>query len=307
MWIWLSPAPAAAGPPSTDDVVDPRVAKHRLVYENLLAARVAPAGLVDRFQIGYRRQLVQKPTPLWLDSQVSAKVDTSITPAYSAVGGNLEIQPLTVFRVGARYQWISYFGTFGNVMSYPSPLRDYDRDRRQARVDAGENYVTSGHVVDLSALLQAKAGPMIVRNELVWRYFALDLQPGDRVYYEQYLDVLVPNRGSALLLDTDVLAEIGRRWLVGARYSMVAPLYRDRHFEEGETVQNPNGPISRLGPAALFRVFERPGARFDAPSLVVITQWHLRHRYRVGPSATTHPAVPTVIGGFLFEGTLWRR
>lgn len=280
-------------------------APDRIVYQNLVAGRGMPAGLVDRFQIGYRRQLVQKYTPLWQDSQASAKFDTTVTPAYATAGAVAEVQPLTVFRVAARYQWIGYFGTFGNVLSYPSPLDEYDPARRKAATDAGDNYVTSGHLVDVATLLQAKAGPVIVRSELVWRYLALDLRNGDRVYFDQYLDVVVPNRGSTLLLDTDVLGELGQHLLVGARYSLVAPLYRDRHYRPDEPLDNPNGPISRLGPAALYRIFDRPGSRFDAPSIVLITQWHLRHRYRVGSAAVMHPAVPTVIAGLLFKGTLW--
>ncbi|MEE9385684.1 MAG: hypothetical protein V3V08_19920 [Nannocystaceae bacterium] len=276
--------------------------RNRWVYENLSAARVAPAGLVDRVQLGYRRQLVPRASPLWRESQASLKLDTTLTPAYVTLGPTIAVQPLTVVRVSASYQWVNYFGNFGNLQSYTTPLAGHSSAARTAAQKAGLSYATTGHQINLASMLQGRYGPAIVRAELNMRWVALGLRPGDRVHFDQYVDTIIPDHGFTAVMDADGLWELEGGWLLGARYSLVAPLFQAKHYNLGE-VRPPRGvAIFRLGPAVLYRLFQRPGAAFDEPSLFAIAQWHLRHPYRTGEEVPA--AIPTVMAGFMFKGDL---
>lgn len=281
-------------------------ARHRIVYDNLLAARTSPLGLVNRFSLGYRRQLIRRPGALFAESQGSAKLRSNITPAFVTAGPRLEIQPLTILRFAASYQFVQYFRTFGTLQSFPDARAEHSQALLDRRRDAGEHYAARGHQIDLSVLTQAKVGPVIMRNESIFRWSAMDLSEGDRVFHDKLLDTLVPNRGITYIHDFDLLFDLPRRIKVGARWNVVAPMYRAQHFADGQDrVNDFNGPVHRLGPAFLIELFDRPGQRFNQPSLFVLTLWHLRHRYRTG--AEFSAAVPTVMAGMLFNGDLWRK
>jgi hypothetical protein len=88
------------------------------------------------------------------------------------------------------------------------------------------------------------------------------------------------------------------------RHTLTTAFYRQRDFLPGEPVSQPNGPHSRLGPAIAWTIFDYPGARFNRPTVFLLAQWWLRHRWRTG--VQTHAAVPYAVVGFSFEGDVWR-
>ena len=69
---------------------------------------------------------------------------------------------------------------------------------------------------------------------------------------------------------------------VGARHTLTHAFYRQQHFRFGEPVSQPNGPTHRVGPAVLYTFFDRPGAAFNKPTIIVLAQWWVRHRWRTG-------------------------
>jgi len=137
----------------------------------------------------------------------------------------------------------------------------------------------------------------------------MDLREGDRVWYDQYLDLLIPGTGWTLANDLDVLWQIpmdedGAMLMLGARYTVATPLYAATDFLPGESQEHENGPFHRLGPMFVYTFFDRPGAAFNKPSLIAIVSWHLAHRYRTG--ADTSQALPYAVLAFAFTGELWR-
>jgi hypothetical protein len=87
-----------------------------------------------------------------------------------------------------------------------------------------------------------------------------------------------------------------------ARHSLSHAFYRRRDFLPGEPVSQPNGPTSRLGPAVTYTFFDRPGARFNRPTVFLLSQWWLRHRFRTGDQSSA--GIPYLAIGFSFEGDL---
>ena len=277
--------------------------RNSLVYRNLLAARYNPLGLVNEFTLGYRVQLIDRPGALYRDSFAALHLHTFVNPAFGRVGPMLEIQPLGILNFQATYNYVGYFRTFDQLMSFDTPTANYSDTELSRRGDLDENYITTGHLITLSALLQAKVGRIAVRNNLKAYWADLDLREGDTVFYDQTLDILEPNRGWVITNDADVLYLFDFGLKLGARYTLTHAFYREDHFLPDEPlVKGANSPMHRVGPAVLYTFYDKPERRFNKPTIFLLMQWWARHRWRTGEDVSA--GVPYLALGFVFEGRL---
>ena len=287
------PAPPSLGP------------RHRLIYTNLTAARYNPLGLVNEFKVGWRYQLINKPGALYKDSYIAAYVHTFLNPAFGRVGPMIEISPLTIINVGAIYNYVGYFTTFDQLLSFPSPTVNYDDDELADLGNDGQglNYAGHGHYVTLFALLQAKVWKIALREQPKFYYASFDLRGDGRVYYDQTLDILHPNDGWVFTNDLDLIYLFDFGLKLGARYTATHAFYQEKHFFPGEPVtRGVNSPTHRIGPAALYTFYAKPERRFNEPTILLLVQWWARHRWRTGEDV--HPGVPYLVLAFLFKGNL---
>ena len=275
--------------------------RHSLVYKNLTALRFNALGFVDELTIGYRLQMIDKPSVLFRDSYFGAKVHAWVTPAYGRVGPRIEIQPIALLNLSASYEISGYYSTFGLFQSFPSPTSDYSDTVIDDLEAEGTEYATWGQFANVAALLQAKAGPIAVRDNLQFFWADYKLRAGDRVFYSQMLDILQGDRGWALSNDLDVIYLLDKL-KIAARYSIAYAFYREEHYRPFEPIINPNGPTHRLGPGLLYTFFDRPDARFNRPTAILLAQWWIQHRYRTGQDV--HQAIPQVVLAFTFDGEL---
>ncbi|MCA9690624.1 MAG: hypothetical protein KC636_13525, partial [Myxococcales bacterium] len=149
------------------------------------------------------------------------------------------------------------------------------------------------------ALLQAKVKAIAVRSTVTGVYVNVRTRDGDPYYYDIQWDALVQARGGWILANESDLLYVSKIGLTaGARYNLTMPLYTT-----GD--DNPNGPTQRLGFLLAHTFYDRPEKRFNKPTLIVLAQWWLQHRYRTGQDI--HQAVPWVVLGFRFEGDLWKK
>jgi len=280
----------------------PLAPKHRLVYKNLFALRYNPLGLVNENAMGWAMRLYEKRGALFEPAYLGAKLHTFVSPAYSRVGPQVEFSPLAILNLSATYDFVGYYGTFNQMASFNTPAIDYSDTQLERNDKDGNTYATYGSMVTLSALLQAKAGPIAVRDNVKGYYTDFKLRDGGTVFYDQTLDILVPDQGWSLTNDLDVLVLFKNGLKLGARYTVTHAFYKKRHFQEGEPVTQPNGPTHRIGPAVLYTFWDKPQRRFNKPTLILLSQWWARHRWRTGED--TSVAVPYVVLGFLFEGDL---
>ena len=276
--------------------------RYRLVYSNLLAGRLNPLGLVDKFNLGYRLKLWDRPGVLFKDTYMAVLASGTVSPAFGLVGARLEVKPLAVLSMWAEYQYFGTFGTFGILQSFPTPTAEHSDTSLDEGDDADLDYNTGGHEVTLGARLQAKVWKIAVRDTLNMFYNAVRLEDGHTVYYHQTHDALVPNRGWTVMNEADLLFVFDFGLVVGARYTLIHALYRDEHFAPGEATDNPNTPSHRVGPLFAYTFFKDPGAMWDAPSLILMIQWWAGHRYRTG--ADSHAALPQMVLAFHFKGDL---
>lgn len=296
----------AAGAP-TKSAPPPWLPRHSIILRNFTAGRINPLGLVNELTFGYRLQLVSRDTPLFRDTYALLGLHGFLTPAFARVGPTLEVQPLAAINFGVTYDFVGAFGNLSQVASFASPTDRWGPDEIRRNTKAKLNYASTGHLVTVSGLLQARVKDIAFRTATRAMWVDMKLQGGDRVFYDQALDIPMPDRGWTVINETDLVYMFDRgraRGLrIAIRHSITHAFYQRRHFGQAEPASQPNGPTLRLGPAAGYVFFDRPGARFNRPMVFVLSQWWLRHRWRTGEQV--HPAVPYFAVGFQFEGELW--
>ena len=185
------------------------------------------------------------------------------------------------------------FSTFSYTRSFENAQADYDDDLLSNTRD--QDYTSLGNRAILSGKFQFGLGGVIMRSQTQAWYFGIPLQGDDTVFYEASLDTLVPNKGWTITNDTDLLFWTDWDLIIGARYTVTSPLYRDEH----NPGRNINGPMHRVGPFFAYQFFDDGiGTGWNKPTILVLTQWWARHRYRT----TQRPGVPYLVIAFKQEG-----
>ena len=290
-------APATTAAPEAPSVPAQAPSK-RVVLNSLTIVRWNPLGLEEQIRFGYQRRLYDSEQAVSRDNFVFLGLTPKINPAYIKAGPALELQPLSVMNLRFTAEYISFFSTFGMLQSMPGPAADYSDTTLAREKDAKQNYATGGAHLMTELLLQAKVGKVAVRNRFALEYWKMNLRAGDRVWYDATLDTLVPGDGWVAADDADVLYQPGNGLTVGVRYSFVEPLYASADFRPEELPAGGNGH-HRVGPLVAYTFFEDAYSRFSNPSILLIANWYLVHRWRTG--ADVSRAVPYLILGFAFQ------
>lgn len=287
--------------------VDPQPA-HSIAYRNLTAVRINPLGLVNFARASYRFRLFESESDILKQNYVGIGVTGGISPAWGRFGLLAEVQPLTILRLYAQFEFIGNFGTFDLFASFPSASSDFSDSTIDARADqdATEAYATTGSLLTLGATLQLKVGPIAVRSLFRAARTNYTTRAGDRVYYDQIYDMLMPDDGWMVINDLDVLAVLNpgtTQLAAGVRWSYSHAYYNESHVAPGEDVDAvPNNDIHRIGPLLAWQIRNTPGARFNKPTLILLAQWHLKHRWRTGTDVSQ--ALPYIGLAFSFQGDL---
>lgn len=280
----------------------PWLKRHRFIYRNFLAGRVNPLGLVDELTLAYRLQLVMKNTRLFHESFLLAGAHVFATPAFVRLGPTIEIQPAAVLNLSATYDFVGAFGGLTQVTSFPSASSNWGPELIRTGVRDGRSYASTGQLLTLSGLFQFQVGKVAVRNNLRAFWSKMKLREGDRVFYDQATDILAPQGGWVITHDTDAVYLFDFGFRVAVRHTVTHAFYDRSDFRAGEPVSQPNGPTLRVGPALAHTFFDRPGVRFNKPTIFLLAQWWYRHRYRTGTEVSA--GVPYAAIGFSFEGDL---
>ena len=240
-------------------------------------------------------------------------------PPDRACLGTLEVTPLAILRLRATYGFVQYFGSFEYLQSFDSPNADFSDQPLDEGKDAGENYAGRGGQAELAARLQLKAWRIAVRNEAAFLYSHFALRGDDDVFYSPRFDAFMPNHGWVLINDSDVLyvhdLPRGRSVVAGVRNTLTKQFFPSGVYESGETAEDPIGVMDRLGPLFAFSFYDEPERRFNKPTILFITQWHLKQPWRAGKVDVTDEmgdtktrgfsqGLPTFVLGFYFQGDI---
>ena len=276
---------------------------------NATAIRYNPLGLFNETRAGYRRRLFSADQSMFLNTFVAVGAQLSLSPAFIRGGVAVEIQPLSILNLYAVYEGGGMFGTFGLAQSFPSASTTYSDDEinRLRDLPAGDprkNYSTTTHQLQLGALFQIRLGDLIARSNNRFVYQHIGIRSGDRVFYDQYWDILFPEDGWIYVNDVDLLYEPIPNLRIGVRYNVTHAFYRDDHFAPGENIApTVNSTTHRIGPLAAFTFYEHRHGVFNAPTLALVLNWYLQHPYRAGgraPGAISQ-AIPYIGAAFSFR------
>lgn len=279
----------AAGPALAED--GETVPDNRITLDSLFALRGNPAGTAEALYLSYRRKLSNSDHVLLQDTFVSVGPTLMLTPGYAITGVQTKVQPLAVFAFRGAYEFYGSFGTAGQIRQFESLDEDYSDPALKAR---GPGTKRIGGIGTLEGLVQAKVGPIAVRNTFVGRHFNIRSDDGQIAFYDQSTDLLAPTQGWVWTDDADLLALLPNGLTAGARWTTAQAL----HGTPGQASET----ISRVGPLVALTFFQRPGAAFNVPTVLLISQWHVKHPYRAGEVSSA--ALPTLTLGFAFSGDL---
>ncbi len=277
--------------------------QHRVVHRNTFALRVNPLGLLYEGRFMYRFRLYQSDSVALRDNFISLGLTPIMSPAFMRVGPYIEIAPASFLTLWASFTFVQYFGTFNLMQSFTDASSRFSDAEITSRgtLPAGDPqraYLGNGTELTLGADLQFKVKSFVLRSRNRLVRPDMKLRAGDTVFYDQFYDVLAPNKGLYFTTDADVLYAIpGISLMAGARYTGTVPFY--------DTTQNPNGVnnnLHRVGPFLAYTFFSRDGAAFNSPTVFLLIQWWLQHRYRTGTEVTQ--ALPLIGAGFQFTGDL---
>ncbi len=274
-------------------------------YQSLTAARVNPLGLVSFLDLTGRLRLYEHESVVLTQNFAGIGMTGGLSPAWGRVGVLAEVQPLTVLRLYASYELVGYFSSFNLFASFPSPFSDFsDTNIRARSSQVGlASYDTYGGLLSLGATVQVKLGPVAARNLFRAQHASFATRAGDRAFYDQITDLLAPNDGWMLTNDVDLLGVFDFGLAIGARWTYAHSFYDASHYAAGEDpALVPETDIHRLGLLGAYTFEDNEGARFDRPTIILILQWHLVHRYRTG--ADVHVAAPYAALAFQFTGDL---
>lgn len=296
------PQPRLPQPGAAISAPTPSPPSQRLLYRSTALARINPEGLFEELRLGYRLRLFESESPLLRDNFVGAGLAVIGSPGLAAVAPSFELQPLSVLQFTASYTGYYYFGNFGHLQSFPSAAALHSDTERERREDAGLNYDTTLGQITLQPLVQMKFGPIAMRSATRFVYNLSHLRAGDRAAYDPVFDLLVPRRGWVIANDTDLVALTPSGFGLGVRYSMAHAIYSADDFAPGEPQKGSNQTIQRVGPLVTYTFFDRPGARYNTPTILLLSQWWVDQAYRTGRDVSQ--ALPYLVLGFSFSGDL---
>ncbi len=291
--------------------------KNRVVLGNLFVLRLNPIGLEDQIRLGYQRRLSDRKALLFRDTFVFLGVNPKLNPAYVKLGPSIEIQPLTIFNLHLAAEYMGVYGIFGYLQSFQSPQSEYSdslmscqgllglRKLSADQCNTRANYGAGGAHVIIEPQIQLKFGPIALRNRFSIEYWRMGVRDGDTVFYDPTLDTLVPVNGWVLSNDLDLVFVTKFRFVIGARYSMVQPIYQDGDYQPGDPSRDTlkNGH-HRIGLLAAYTFFDRGFTRFNKPTILLVSSWYVSHRYRAGQDVSQ--GVPYLLLGFAFQSDLLR-
>jgi len=280
--------------------------RHRLMYSNALALRINPLGLEDRFSLMYRRRLSARTGKLWDDTYFGIGITPSVSPTIARIGPTVQLVPLAILQFRASYYFITYYGSHKfKAHDFDSPKDEFGPDTIKGRADAKQGINTIGGQAELSGLFQVKFGPIALRDEVIVYNNNIRLPGTSDVFFDFRHDLLVPGKGWFLSNDADLLYMNTKiRLNAGVRATYYHVFYPRDVYETGDRIDNSN-TTARVGPVISYSFKDRPEKRFTKPTLFLVAQWWVKHRYRTGQEVSQ--AMPLMVLGFSFMGELWRK
>ncbi len=268
--------------------------KRAIEWESLIIPRINPLGMVAANSVSYRLKLYESESSLLKNNFVRLALQPNVSPSWFRPGFRIDLQPLSILKLSLVHEFVFHFGTFGIIQSFDSPDADYSDARLEAGKERGEDYAPIAQQTTFSALIQAKMGPIVIRNDAKILRTDFPLRAGDVAFYDQFLDLLVAGKGWTFVNDADLLFVSDFGLIAGVRYTLTQAYY-----------DNSSRTTHRAGPLMIYKFYDDPDALLSNVSGILLANWWLKHPYRTGQE--TSQAIPYLGVGVRFSGTLLQK
>lgn len=298
-----APIAPDSAPPASDmaTLLAPAAVTSELTYLSFNVIRLNPLGLQSQFDLDYKVRLYDPGDSLIKSNNfASIGISPMISPALTRLGVSAKLQPLAILKLEVRWDYLSWFGNFDLLQSWPDANVDFSDSAIAQGGEEGRNYGSDGWQLTFDIEARAKFGPVIVRNRFRAAYLEVALRGNDRVFYDQYFDLLLPRSGWFFTNDADILFQVTPELVIGARWAFMGVDYTADNFTTSVDTATNSQPMHRLGPLVAYTFFDEPGASFNKPTILVMLNWHLQHPSRTGQDVSQ--AIPYTVVGFAFSG-----
>jgi hypothetical protein len=292
-----------------DAAADPVPEFHPFGYETRAFVALNPGSVNLAADFHYHRRLYASPNPLLAQNEWMVQVGLGISPASVRPSIRVSLQPLSILRFWIQYEGEGFFGASGFARSFPSPASDYGRGLFSSPPNgppgSSGSYPLWTNKLELGARLQLQYGPWSVRS--TWRavHYDANLAPGDRVFYDNWIDNVVAAHGWAVQNDDDLgytLSPGGA--LLGARTTVTLVFYPSAAYAPGEPHINLNSPAVRVGPFVRCPLLKPDNHRRALTQLFLagVAQFYILDRFHT--DVRSPAAVPYVSLSLIATGDL---
>jgi hypothetical protein len=277
--------------PATSKALTSIPPKAQWAFANQFAIRYNPLGLQNETFIGYKSKLYNKPHDNLLFGKAYwwAGGIARVSPQFAQTGVFFRTLPIAILELQGVFSRVTGFKDSSEIQGYYTDgTRDAVGNTSSARAATG-NFIGSGWQASIQARLQIKIKSIAIRSTNLFRRFDLNgegEQLDDDLFYDQTLDVITPFKSWVYQNDVDVLyVNKNNPWVLGARYTITKPLTDPT---SPEVAADEMYDIQRAGFLFAWKFKAPPTAQgLEARrrhALIVLSQWHLDHSYRVGQS-----------------------
>jgi hypothetical protein len=241
-WIVVVLALAATG----------ATAAERLVRSGL-GVQLNPLGLRAEVEASWKWRLFRSTNPILKDAHVAVGIADQASPAYDRLQAWLELSPLSILDLRAGAEGVGYFGSFGNLVGFPSYDSDFSDDAR--KVLSEQAVARVGRRLYVSPILKFRLGRVSFRAAADFESWRVQDAPG-AFFYEPFRGTLLDAGGDSLVSgSTLLLCDVSRSRSDRVRIGV---------FHDYLNVWGaPQNRKQRLGPLGLIKLGERRFAGRD--------------------------------------------
>jgi hypothetical protein len=286
------------------DAPGTKMPDHAVIHRSLTVLRHNPSGLQHEHRLMWRTRLSDSDHLLLKNTFFALGPQIMVSPSLQRAGLRASFKPIAMLELFALVEQLWFIGTFDYVQSYKDAAADFSPDAQRAATGRGENYAASGTQVSLSARIQAKVGPIAVRSANRFSRHWFNTKHNDPVWYNIYTDTLTPRDGWVFIQDNDLLFIRGRV-VVGVRHTMSRSYLSEEVLKTVADGADRPELTHRVGPFAAIRLTDHDKymeSMFRRPTLVVLTQFWVKHPYRSGQAVSQ--AIPWIVVALAFDGRL---
>ena len=257
----------------------------RLVLNHFAVLRLHPLGADLRETVTFVNPIGDSEDRLWKTRFWSVGATATINPAEGGLQAFFEFEPIAVFQVRAMAEYRGYFGTFNELLSFPTLAPEIDDQIIRDLGTAGENNATTRWTLRVDPKVRLAFGPIGFQNVFTFAYANEQVPAGHLAYYDSPTDVIRPVDG-VTLTNTASLVYLGGPLTAGVVHEWHLPWGLDSDYQ-----------VHRVGGVASFVFYDSPGAALNKPTVFALAQFNVIHPFRVS-------YLPTFVVGFSAETDL---